>query len=151
MPDTLTLDGNEGKYWNITKVDASEYKYEAILIGNNKDNVLTAGQGFSTLWGGTGNDTLVGSTSNKVAFYYFEDGNDVIENAKKGDVIYIVGNLEDIDSASFEDCSTSGIHLRMNNGGSLDVTGTDLDQVSIMVNGNELRVNSSGYGMRQVK
>ena len=154
---SLVLAGNESnKYWNVTKVDATDYRGNATLIGATKQFVngefveganceLRGGAGRNSLWGGIGNDTLVGG-SGKNTFFYFAngDGDDIIQNAHRDDVIQIVGNLDDVDLDSLNNVNTSGFTLKMSSGGSLTVSGTDLDQLTLKIGDTRWKLNSEG-------
>lgn len=150
-PVKVMLAGNEGKFWNITKIDATNYAGNATLIGSaGQDNEITGGSGNNTLWGGIGNDTLVGGSGKNMFFYFADfDGDDVIRNAHGGDIIQIVGSLADLDGSSFNNCSAGGINLRMNSGGTLNITGTDLDQVTVRVGNTSWQVNPTGTGFHR--
>ena len=144
------LTGQEGKYWNVTKLDASGYTGDAELVGSGgANNEITGGAGHNTLWGGIGNDTLIGGTGSNTYFYFAAfDGEDEIQGARNGDVVQVVGSLEDIDYTDFDANNTpSGINLKMNNGGSLKITaadGQDLTQVTVNIGSNSFRVKNGG-------
>ena len=154
---SLVLAGNEAtKYWNVTKVDATDYSGNATLIGATKyfvngelvegaDCELQGGAGRNTLWGGTGNDTLIGG-SGKNNFFYFAngDGDDVIQGAHKEDVIQIVGSLDDVDLNSLNNVNATGFTLKMNSGGSLTVSGTDLEKLTLKIGDTRWKLNSEG-------
>ena len=154
---SLVLAGNEAeRYWNVTSIDATNYSDNATLIGATKhfvngelvegaDCELRGGSGRNTLWGGVGNDTLYGGDGHNTFFYFANgDGDDVIRNAHSGDIIQIVGSLEDIDLNSLNNISTAGFTLKMNSGGTLRVSGTDLDALTLKIGSTRWKLNSDG-------
>lgn len=69
--DTLTFLG-------ISQVTAGGG--QSNLIGNDKNNTLTAGTGSTSLSGGKGNDKLIGNGGNNKFYFYAGDGRDTISN-----------------------------------------------------------------------
>ena len=154
---SVVLAGNEvDKYWNVTKVDATDYSGSATLIGatrhfedsgliNGANCELRGGSGRNTLWGGIGNDTLIGGDGHNTFFYFANgDGDDVIQNAHSGDIIQVVGSLEDVDLNSLNNVRTEGFMLKMNSGGTLKVSGTDFDELTIRIGDTRWKLNSEG-------
>ncbi|MBR1396859.1 MAG: hypothetical protein IJ563_04930, partial [Selenomonadaceae bacterium] len=60
------------------------------------------------------------------------------------DIIQIVGSLEDVDLNSLNNVNTAGFTLKMNSGGSLTVSGTDLDKVTLRIGNTSWKLNSEG-------
>ena len=118
----IWTNGSDGKFYNNVKdIDAGDYSGQAVLVGNALENVITASEGRSTLWGGAGSDddTLIGSEGYNEFFYLKGNGNDVIKYAKSTDLINLLDiNLENISSADFD-----GLELKLNFkiGGSLSM------------------------------
>ncbi len=109
------------------------------LIGNDNANVITAGSGGSTLYGGHSTkavaDKLIGGSGKDVFVYAKGDGADVINgyNAADGDIISIVGDAS-IDKSSFKE-SGKNVALTV---GSQKLTINDVQYKPIVVvNGND--------------
>ena len=76
-----------------------------VFIGGNEvSNIITAGNGNSSLWGGTGGtDTLTGGNGQDIFFFGKNDGADVINNASSSDVVNLYDvSLSDIVAANVE-------------------------------------------------
>lgn len=85
------------KYLNASSLDG-----KATLAGNTVDNVITAAQGDSGMWGaGSSNDTLIGGNGADMFWYGLTDGHDVIQNATGDDVVNLYDmTIEDVASAN---------------------------------------------------
>ncbi|MBJ7538893.1 S8 family serine peptidase, partial [Marinomonas transparens] len=59
------------------------------LIGNQADNILSAGRGNDVLTGAEGNDALYGGDGNDTYHYQKGDGNDVIDDFSGSDVLIL--------------------------------------------------------------
>lgn len=98
---------------------------EVVLGGDNAENVISAGEGGSSLWGGAGSvaDTLNGGGGVDYFFAGKTDGSDVINYASKDDrvMLYNVG-LSDISSFT---PSQMGISLTFNTGSAVTINDTD--------------------------
>ena len=105
-------------------IDATGYEGDAVLIGNENDNVIYGGSGNNSLWGGdSGDDTLFGGDGYNEYFYLKGNGDDVIENAKDGDVIKLLDiSIDDI-NARFTEVDDDKVVLSMQDGGSLTLNG----------------------------
>ena len=118
--------GWDGKiYNNVKEINASAYNGEATLVGNALDNIVTASNGNSSLWGGEGNnnDTLIGSSGYNEFFYLKGNGNDVITNVEETDLINLLDiNLDDISEISLSD---SAIEATFKEGGQISINTTD--------------------------
>ena len=89
---------------DIKYLNASNVEGKASLVGNSNDNIITASQGDSSMWGGDqgGNDTLVGGEGADMFWYGKNEGNghDIVTNIDGDDVVNLYdANLEDILSA----------------------------------------------------
>ena len=73
-------------------IDASKAVDEVYLIGNDKNNKLTAGSGGSTLEGGGKNDKLYGGDGADV-FIFDGQGKDKIYNYSSGDRIELTADI----------------------------------------------------------
>lgn len=81
---------HEIQYQNIDILDARNSSGFNILAGSNTSNLIIAGTGFSSLWGGDGNinDTLQGGGIDE--FYYgMNEGNDLITNSNQLDKVVL--------------------------------------------------------------
>ena len=93
---------------------------EVIIGANDGANVLVAGNGGSSLWGGSGSygsgsyDTLTGGAGVDNFFFGKNDGSDVIENASSSDIV----NLYDVSLSDIISAETEGnqIYARFNTG-----------------------------------
>ena len=103
-------------------IDGSGFSpLEVILGGNNASNVIKAGSGGSSLWGGAGNtaDTLSGGGGIDYFFVGKDDGSDVIQNASQNDRVMLYNTaLSDIANAG---TSSNSISLTFNTGATLVV------------------------------
>ena len=152
----VLADHETDKYWNVTKVDASDFDGNATIIGairhfedgklvEGADCELRGGKGENTIWGGIGNDTLVGGSGYNTYLYCATgDGDDVITNVHKDDIIKIVGNLEDVDLNSLNNVTTTGFTLKMTSGETLKVSGTDLDKMTLKIGSTRWKFNNDG-------
>ena len=75
----------QSRYPNATTLDATDSTGAVILIGNGRNNVLKAGKGSSSLWGGAASsDTLQGGSGRDMFWFGKNDGNDVINDFHAG-------------------------------------------------------------------
>ena len=76
----------EVAYPNCKDVDTDEAcTGDVVLVGNAKNNLLAAGSGKSSLWGGIdGNDTMQGGDSQDMFWFGEGDGKDVVWNFTTG-------------------------------------------------------------------
>ena len=135
----LWLDEDEtGKVFegDIAVIDATGSDATAQLAGNENDNVIFAGTGETSLWGGEGgNDLLVGNAGGRDTFYYsFGNGDDTITNVKDGDVIALDVSLDQIDEIDMSDASA--IRIIMNDGDVLTINDAGHD-VNVMIDNGE--------------
>ena len=78
----LNLDNYDS---NIKKVDASAFKKNIEIFGNDNDNMILGGTGSDYLAGGAGNDTLFGGTGNDII--YGGTGNDSLNGGAGNDTL----------------------------------------------------------------
>ena len=105
-------------------LDANGYNGDAVLIGNNNDNVIYGGSGNNSLWGGeSGDDTLFGGDGSNEFYYMKGNGDDVIENAKDGDVIKLLDISMDDINVRFTEVDDDKVVVSMQDGGSLTLNG----------------------------
>ena len=96
---------------------------EVIIGGSNGGDVIQAGDGGSSLWGGDGNfnDSIYGGAGQDEIFYTTGNGNDEIASVSSEDVINLLGvNLNQISGAMLHD---GGSYLKFNDGGTLNIVG----------------------------
>lgn len=130
-------------------LDASNVGGNATLAGNTLENVIMAGSGNSSLWGGRGavSDTLIGGNSEDTFWYYLGNGNDVIMNAGDGDTI----NLKSMtfDDLASREITATGVNLTFTDGGSLSVRGENIGAV-FAIDGNSYTVDQTEMRWRKV-
>lgn len=106
-------------YRNISAktLDARNSTRKRTLVGNLRDNVIYAGSGGDSLWGGSGNnDTLLGGNGRDMFWYGLTDGTDFIRNfvfgsADNSDVLnFYTGSI----AHAYRDNNT--IHIEMTTG-----------------------------------
>ncbi len=123
----IWLDGSKGtSYENVSKVSASSSTGTVVIAGNGTvEEVLEAGKGESSLWGGAGssNDTLKGAAGGSTAYYFGKgEGNDVITSTTSDDKVLLY-NVASSDIASI-DTSTSGqMKFTLTDGATLTIKG----------------------------
>ena len=105
---------------DIKTLDASGATVKTKLVGNDLDNIIQAGLGDASLWGGTGgNDLLIGGAGENKFFYLQGNGNDTIAGANDGDSVILSGvMLEQIASANI---TADGVAINFKDGGALQV------------------------------
>ena len=127
---TVKVDSTEAKV-DVTLVDSEHvvldargFAGDAVLIGNENDNVIYGGTGNNSLWGGeSGDDTLFGGDGKNEFYYTQGNGDDVIEGAKDGDVVKLLNiSVSDLE-AKFSSIDDDKVVLSMQDGGSLTING----------------------------
>ena len=121
--------GNTTAYGYISsdegELDGSNYdKFEVIGGGNELTNIITAGSGGSSLWGGTGGaDTLTGGNGQDIFFFGKNDGADIINNAASSDVV----NLYDVSLSDIVAANISGnaVSATFNTGATLQINSAE--------------------------
>ena len=121
--------GGQKAYSSIKTVNAGAATDDVTLVGaDDKDNVLVASKGASSLWGGAGSkgdDLLDGSTTGRDADTFFfgkGNGKDTIKGAGEDDRVMLYDvTLDDID---FEKSKTgTDLKLALKDGSSVTLTG----------------------------
>ncbi len=96
---------NRNTVWGsneINNIDASENSNAHILAGNENSNVITAGSGSTSMWGGIGgDDTMIGGDSRDYFWYVDGNGNDTAKNFTTGqgensDVLVLRGGVSSV-------------------------------------------------------
>lgn len=132
------LDGRTGQqYKNVTRLDASGAAGSLELGGSTAADVITGGQGSSSLWGGAGNvsDTLKGGSGENTFFYGLGEGNDVFVNVASTDKVMLYGiNAADVTGATYSATKTT---LTMSDGAKLTFNN--------LANGATFTLNDSEY------
>ena len=116
------LDNSHGSefYGDIKYLDASGVEGETSLVGNSQDNVISAGKGDSSLWGGTGgNDTLIGSDGDDTFWYFYGNGNDVVQGASNNDTVNLANVTFDMFDVSAIEIGNNSIKVNFHDGGSV--------------------------------
>lgn len=106
-------------FGNIKYINGSKSDGRNILVGSkNIDNVITAGKGSNTLWGGgISDDSLIGGTGIDTFFYMRGNGDDTIKGASSNDIVELNGMaLSDISSI---DIGSNSVTLNFTDNGSL--------------------------------
>ena len=113
----------DGKFSNISEVDASNSSGVNILAGDTSCNTIIGGSGTSSLWGGSGSadDLLTGGSGQDMFWYGMNEGNDKIENAQSTDTLNLY-NVSLSDIVSIEEIS-GGLKFNISTG-SLTVNGS---------------------------
>ena len=95
-----------------------------ILVGNERDNSITAGAGSTSIWGGFGgNDTLVGYTAaagNDTFIAGRGEGNTTILNCGAEDIVFL-SDTTLVDIAGFPTADQNGIELTLQDGTVINV------------------------------
>ena len=116
------------QFSSILNINASQWTTRGIVTGNNNDNVITASNVGSSLWGGgKGNNTLIGGNSGDM-FWFTGSGNDVVQNFTAGtsensDVLTLFGTSltsmrRENNFMTFD--TANGTKLQVNNSASSD-------------------------------
>ena len=90
-------------YRNVSAktLDARNSTRKRTLVGNTRANVIYAGSGGDSLWGGSSaNDTLYGNSSRDMFWYGTGDGSDCIRN-------FVCGTASNSDVINFYDAAAS--------------------------------------------
>jgi len=106
----------------IKTLSAAAVEGTAVLVGNSYDNVITAAQDNTSMWGGdaASNDTLIGGAGADMFFYGVtggKEGNDTISGITEDDTVNLFG-IQLADITDF-DITNSTIALKFSGGGSL--------------------------------
>ena len=118
----IWLDGSHGKNFvgNIRTLDATTSNGKNTLAGNDLDNTISAGAGDASLWGGNGgDDLLVGGTGANMFFYTTGNGDDTIQGANDGDLVYLSSIT--LDQISSTEIAQGTVAINFTDGGKLNV------------------------------
>ncbi len=129
-------------YGDIRTLDASEVKGSTKLVGNDSDNVIYAGQGDASLWGGASasNDELIGGGGKNTFFYCNGNGNDVIKSNGVNDTVILADVMaENLASGNI---TANSVTINLTDGGSLTVNGTT-DVTYQLADGSQYSANRS--------
>lgn len=130
------LDGSKGKTFvgNFKTIDAQDFAGKAELAGGYLDDVIYAGSGDNSLWGGKGgDDALLGGAGRDTFFYAFGNGTDTAV-AGEGDVVELAGmTLDQLSGTKIDDTS---IEVSFKDGGKLTVNDGGVSGIAFNVGGN---------------
>lgn len=106
---------------DIKYIDGSNATGNSTLAGSSEiENIITAGKGKTSLWGGgISNDTLVAGKNVDTFFYVRGDGNDTIKGAAEDDIVDL-GNITLADIRSIE-VENNSVVLNFTDDGSLSL------------------------------
>jgi hypothetical protein len=106
---------------DIKYIIAKDSSAQNTLVGSaSVDNVIVAGSGYTSLWGGgASNDSLVAGEGVDTFFYMRGDGHDTIKGASSKDIVDL-GNNQMSDIASTE-VTSSSVTLNFTDGGTLQL------------------------------
>ena len=125
-----------GDYQDINVLDASDFYYNATLVGSLEDkNVIYGGHGTNSLWGGGfDNDTMVAGEGANEYYYLTNNGNDVIVGAKDDEIVNLLGiDLSNYDINSLvEGIGEDSTEIKFNDGGSIKVNNAASVQFKIL-------------------
>ena len=114
---------SEHFYGDIKYIDGSLIEGSTSLVGNDKDNVISAGKGDSSLWGGAGNDTLIGNAGDDTFWYFYGEGNDVVQGAGNNDTVRLSNiTFDNFDVGAIE-IDDNSIKVNFHDGGSILLNG----------------------------
>ncbi len=138
------------KYKNVENIDASHSSKNVTLIGNEKDNTLTAGKGSNDLQGGLGNDTYIieqienvtitdtgGSDTIKLSSESLIRELSVSEFVSKG------VSIENLDASLIKDGGEIGMRLTGNEGNNI-LTGSAYADKIIGGGGSDTLIGGAG-------
>ena len=119
--DTLGKHSGIMCYGNIGVMDASLADGFSSLAGNDLNNLIIGGSGENSMWGGdsNSNDTLVGGSGYNMFYYEHGNGEDVIQNAHDGDLVWL-GNVR-LEQIARADITDTGILAEFTDGSKLTV------------------------------
>ncbi len=121
-----SAEGTDGVVFNgIDVVNASASTGTLLLAGDAGSQSMVGGSGNTTLWGGNGvgvSDTLKAGSGTTTFFYGYSEGNDVLQNVKEEDTVYLFTlNLDNLQDASKAIETTGKITLTTTTGDSLTI------------------------------
>ncbi|MBR2520433.1 MAG: hypothetical protein IKE46_11740 [Selenomonadaceae bacterium] len=122
---SYTIDLSGGYYYPAVNINAAYSAGNNVLMGDYNANLIMAGSGASSLWGGQdfANDVLIGGSSYDMFYCSKYEGSDAILNGSSADTVWLRDvNLSDI-VATYYDGTT--ITLQFNTGTVVAVACTD--------------------------
>ena len=117
----IWLSNDAGQYFFGIKNVVANNAGENIIGGNSESNLIVGGSGSNSLWGGAENvaDTLQGGDGHNLFWYGLNDGNDIITNAKEGDIISMYDVA--LDNIADAQIGEHNISITLNNGHNLNI------------------------------
>lgn len=118
-------------YYSIENVDASGSAVDVELAGDSASNVITAGTGNASLWGGAGAtaDTLVGGSGTNTFYFGTGEGNDTITKSTASDQVMLY-DVASTDVKSGVLSSTGVMTITLNDGSTLAIKGYNANSVA---------------------
>ena len=112
---------------NSTKLDGRNFgggsNFEILFGSDYQNDIIRAGNAGSILWGGhQGNDELLGGAGQDTFNYWYDNGNDSVQNAESQDIIFL--RSMSLDRISYAQINDGGVNLGFTDGGSLNISGT---------------------------
>ena len=134
-------------------VNASAVEGNAILAGNDNNNVITGAQGDTSLWGGnsTSDDMLIAGGGDNMFWYGVGQGDDTISGADEEDVINVYNlSLDAVNAGALEDqvYTSTSMTLKFKDGGSLTLD-TNAGTTFQLSDGSRWAYSNSDGGWRQ--
>ena len=129
---SYTIDLSSGYYGTAVNINAAYSAGNNVLIGNYTSNIILAGSGASSLWGGAdyANDVLVGGSNADMFYCGRGEGNDAILNASSADLVWLHNvALSDITATAYDGTTFA---LAFNTGNVLTIACTDYYSPSIL-------------------
>ena len=123
--NSYTIDLSSGYYYPAVNINAAYSAGNNVLMGDYNSNIIMAGSGATSLWGGQdfANDVLVGGSSYDLFYVGKASGNDVVLNASSMDTVYLHDTaLSDIVATYYDGTSVA---LQFNTGTVISTACTD--------------------------
>ena len=126
---------------SVTSISvASSFNRAIEIIGNAKNNVITAGKGGATLNGDGGNDTLIGGNGKDI--FVYSSGADVIQKYSTTDSISLEGGIAIDDYASRT--IKGDVYFYTDDGGSIQIKdGEYIDKITVIDSNGKSKVYSA--------
>ena len=88
---SYTVDLSSGYYYPAVNINAAYSAGNNLLMGDYNANIILAGSGATSLWGGAdyANDVLVGGSSYDLFYCGKTSGNDAVLNASSADTVWL--------------------------------------------------------------
>ena len=112
---------------NSTELDGRNFgggsNFEILFGSDYQNDIIRAGNAGSILWGGNqGNDELFGGAGQDTFNYWYDNGNDSVQNAESQDIIFL--RSMSLDRISYAQINDGGVNLGFTDGGSLNIFGS---------------------------